>query len=55
MATISKYAASHIALIYGYRNPSNAYADDGVYATATPAKNFQVSAYFGFLLFTLTV
>jgi len=52
MATISKYAAYHTAITTGYTNPSNAYADDGVYATAAPAKNAQVSAYFGFPAFT---
>jgi len=52
MPTISKYAAYHTAITTGYTNPSNAYADDGVYATAAPAKNAEVSAYFGFPAFT---
>jgi hypothetical protein len=52
MATISKYAAYHTPITTGYTNPSNAYADDGVYATAAPAKNAEVSAYFGFPAFT---
>jgi len=52
MATISKYAAYHTVITTGYTNPSNAYADDGVYATAAPAKNAEVSAYFGFPAFT---
>ena len=52
MATISKYAAYHTAITTGYTNPSNAYADDGVYATAAPGKNAEVSAYFGFPAFT---
>jgi hypothetical protein len=52
MATVSKFAAYHTAITTGYTNPSNAYADDGVYATAAPAKNAEVSAYFGFPAFT---
>jgi hypothetical protein len=52
MATVSKYASYHTAITTGYTNPSNAYADDGVYATAAPAKSAQVSAYFGFAGFT---
>jgi len=52
MATVSKYASYHTVITTGYTNPSNAYADDGVYATAAPAKSAQVSAYFGFAGFT---
>jgi hypothetical protein len=52
MPTISKFAAYHTPITTGYTNPSNAYADDGVYATAAPAKNAEVSAYFGFPAFT---
>jgi hypothetical protein len=52
MPTISKFAAYHTPITTGYTNPSNAYADDGVYATASPGRNAQVSAYFGFPAFT---
>jgi hypothetical protein len=51
MPTISKFAAYHTPITTGYTNPSNAYADDGVYATAAPGRNAQVSAYFGFPAF----
>jgi hypothetical protein len=52
MPTVSKLASYHTAITTGYTNPSNAYADDGVYATATPGKNTEVSAYFGFAAFS---
>lgn len=52
MATLTKAAAYHTAISTGYTNPANAYSDNEVYATAAPAKNGQVSAYFGFPAFS---
>lgn len=52
MATLTKYANAHTTILTGYTNPSNAYTDDTAYATATPAKNNEVSAYWGFPAFT---
>lgn len=52
MPIVSKYASFHTAIVGGYTNPSNAFGDNSSYATATPAKNNEVSAYFGFAGFT---
>lgn len=52
MPTVSKFASYHTAITTGYTNPSNGFNDDGVYATAAPAKNAEVSAYWGFAGFT---
>ena len=52
MSTITKYANVHTAITGGYTDPSNAYSDDGSYATAAPGKNSERSAYFGFPAFT---
>ncbi len=52
MAIVSKYASVHSSITGGYTNPANAYANDGNYATAAPAKNAEISAYFGFAGFT---
>jgi hypothetical protein len=52
VATISKFANAHTIITTGYTNPTNAFDDDGTNATASPAKNTDVSAYFGFPAFT---
>lgn len=52
MATVSKFANAHTTITTGYTNSSNAFADDGTNATAAPAKNAEVSAYFGFAAFS---
>lgn len=52
MATVSKFADAHTAITGGYTDPSNAFADDGAYATAAPGKNSEISAYFGFPAFS---
>lgn len=52
MATITKAASAHTAITTGYTNPTNAFTDDSVYATAAPGKNAEISAYWGFPAFT---
>ena len=52
MATVSKYASYHTVISGGYTDYTNAYADDGVYATAAPAKSSAKSAYWGFAGFS---
>lgn len=52
MATLSKFANAHTIITTGYTNSGNVGADDGTMATADPAKNSDVSAYFGFPAFT---
>lgn len=52
MATVSKFASVHTAITGGYTDPSNGFADDGVYATAAPVKNAEISAYWGFPAFS---
>lgn len=48
MPTVSGFASTNAAVTTGWTNPTNAYADDGTYATATiAAKNTVVSSRFG--------
>ena len=48
MPTISGFATTNAVVTTGWTNPTNAYANDGVYATATiAAKNTIVSSRFG--------
>jgi hypothetical protein len=54
MATVSKFANSNAVVTTGWTNPTNAYSDDGVYATALPAKNASVTSDYGFANFTTT-
>lgn len=54
MPNVTKFANAHTAITTGYTSPTNAYADDGTDATAAPAKNAQISAYYGFPAFTTT-
>jgi hypothetical protein len=42
MATVTKYAQSNAAITTGWTNPTNAYADNGSYATCAPGKNASV-------------
>lgn len=51
MATVTKLANANEAITTGYTDPTNAYADNGSYATAAPNKNQQVSSYYGFPAF----
>lgn len=52
MATVSKFPNANAVVTTGLTNPTNAYADDGVYATASPGKNAFVVTDFGFPAFT---
>ena len=51
MATVSKFANANAVVVTGYTNPTDGYTDDGVYATAAPAKNSTVSSDYGFPAF----
>jgi len=52
MATVTKFANANTVVTTGWTNPTNAYADDGSYATAAPAKNSSVTTDYGFPAFT---
>lgn len=52
MATVTKFANANAVVTTGYTNPTNAYADDSVYATAAPGKNGVVNSDYGFPAFT---
>lgn len=49
---VSKFANANAVVTTGWTSPTNAYADDGVYATAAPGKNLSVTSDFGFPAFT---
>jgi len=51
VATVSKFANAFTAVAGTWTNPGNAYADDGVYATAAPGKNASITIDFGFPAF----
>jgi len=52
VATATKFASSNAVVTTGWTNPTNAYADDGTYATAVPAKSLSVTTDYGFAAFT---
>src|SRR5687768_1594489 len=52
MATTTKFANANAVVATGWTNPTNANGDDGVYATALPAKNGSVTSDYGFPAFT---
>lgn len=52
MATVTKFANANAIVTTGWTSPTNAYADDSVYATAAPAKNASVTSDYGFPAFT---
>lgn len=52
MATVTKLASSNTVVTTGWTNPTNAYANDNVYATSAPARNASVTSDFGFAAFT---
>jgi len=55
VALVTKFANANTVVTTGYTNPTNAYADDAVYATAAPgAKNTSVTSDYGFPAFTTT-
>jgi hypothetical protein len=47
MTTVTKFPTTNAAHTTGLTNPSNAGADDGVYATAAPASRAEVSTDYG--------
>ena len=52
MATVTKFANANTVVTTGFTNASNAYADDGSYATAAPGKNSDVVTDYGFPAFS---
>jgi len=52
MATVTKFANANTVVTTGWTSPTNAYADDGSYATAAPGKNSSVTTDYGFPAFT---
>lgn len=52
MPTVTKFANANAAVTTGWSSPTNAYADDGVYATAAPGKNADITTDYGFPAFT---
>ncbi len=52
MATVTKFANANAVILTGWTSPTNAYADEGSYATAAPAKNGTITSDFGFPAFS---
>jgi hypothetical protein len=52
MAAVTHAANANAVVTTGWGSPTNGYADDAAYATATPAKNSTVNSDFGFANFT---
>ena len=52
MAAVTHAANANAVVTTGWGSPTNGYADDAAYATATPAKNSTVNSDFGFADFT---
>ena len=48
MATASKFASANAVVTTGWTSPTNAYADDTSYATASPGRNVTVNSDFKF-------
>ena len=48
MATATAFANANTIVTTGWTNPTNAYADDAVYATAAPAKSTSITTDYGF-------
>lgn len=52
MAAVTKFANANTVVTTGWTSPTNAYADDGAYATCAPGKSASVSSDFGFPAFS---
>ena len=52
MATVSKFASANAVVTTGWTSPTNAYADDTSYATASPGRNATVDSDFKFADFS---
>lgn len=48
MASVSQFANANTVVTTGWTNPTNAYTDDGVYATCAPAKSTSITTDYGF-------
>ncbi len=53
MATSTKFANANAVVTTGWTNPTNAYADEGTYATCAPGKNLTVNSDYGFPAFAV--